>query len=117
MSNQVKNEGNYIGADLLDAVYGDADCNEAMAADVMLFDDDDLTSPAGSQRMHARNSSFMSSFTFHAEDGDFGDEFDCSSSAEDLSDDSNSQTRHDDDKPWSVLAPRLCSRCHSGMHA
>jgi hypothetical protein len=114
MSNQSKNDGDYIGADVLDAVYGDADYNEALAADLMLFDDDDdLTSPTSEQHMHARNSSFMSSFTFD-EDGDFGDEFDCSSNAEDFSDESNSLTSHDDDEPWST--PMLCSPCYSQMH-
>jgi hypothetical protein len=117
LSYQVSNEGDYIGADMLDAVYGDADYNEALAADLMLFDDaDDLTPSTGGQHMHARNSSFMSSFTFNVEDGDFGDEFDCSSSTEDFSDESNSHS-HDDDEPWPVVAPRLCSPCHSGMHA
>jgi hypothetical protein len=117
MSNhQSKNDGDYIVADALDAVYGDSGYNEALAADLMLFDDDEM-SPADGQHMHARNSSFESSFTFNAEDGDFGDEFDCSSSADDLSDESISHTSHDDDEPWSVLAPRLCSPCHSGMHA
>jgi hypothetical protein len=100
----------------LDAVYEDADYNEALAADLMLFDDDDddLTSPTAGQHMHARNSSLMSSFTFNEEDGDYGDEFDCSSNAEEVSDESNSHTSHDDDEPWS--APMLCSPCYSQMH-
>jgi hypothetical protein len=102
--------------DVLNAVYGGADYNEALAADLMLFDDDEM-SPAGGQNMQARNSSLMASFTFNAEDGDFGDDFDCSSSAEDLSDESNSLISLDDEQPWSVLAPRLCSPCHSGMQA
>jgi hypothetical protein len=105
-----QNYGDYIGADVLDAVYGDADYNEALAADLMLFDDDE-TSPAGGQ--HARNSSFMSSFTFNAEDGDFGDDFDCSSSAEDLSEESNSLISNDDDEPWT--APMLCGPCYPYM--
>jgi hypothetical protein len=107
---QAKNDGDYIGADVLDAVYGDADYNEALAADIMLFDDE--TSPDGGQHI---NSSFMSSFTFHEEDGDFGDEFDCSSSAEDFLDEPNSHS-HDDVDQWSEEAPRLCSPCHPCMH-
>jgi hypothetical protein len=110
---QAQNYGDYIGTDVLDVVYGDADYNEALAADLMLFDDDDM-SLAGGQHMHdARNPSFMSSFTFDVEDVDFGDEFDCSSSAEDVSDESNSLTSHDDDEPWT--APMLCSPCYPYM--
>jgi hypothetical protein len=95
--NQVKNEGDYIDADVWDdgAVFGDADDNKALVADLMMFDGE--TSPTGGQHVHARHSSFMSSFTFNVEDGDFGDEFDYSSNAEDLSDESNSYS-HDDDE-------------------
>jgi hypothetical protein len=111
---QAQNFGDYIGTDVLDVVYGDADYNEALAADLMLFDDDDM-SPAGGQHqhMHARNSSFMSNFTFDVGDVDFGDEFDCSSSAENVSEESSSLTSHDDDEPWT--APMLCSPCYPYM--
>jgi hypothetical protein len=108
---QAQNDGDYIGTDVLDAVYGDADYNEVLATDLVLFDDD--MSSAGEQHMHARNSSFMSSFTFDVEDIDFGDEFDCSSSTEDISDESNSLTSHEDDEPWT--APMLCSPCYPYM--
>jgi hypothetical protein len=108
---QAQNYGDYIGTDVLDVVYGDADYNEALAADLMLFDDE--ASPASGQHLHARNSSFMSiqSFTFHEEGGDYSDEFDCSSSAEDVSDESYSDTPDDDDELKSAVAARLCSPC------
>jgi hypothetical protein len=110
---QAKNDGYYIDADIWDddAVFGDADYNEALAADLMMFDDE--TSSAGGKHKHARKSSFMSSqsFTFREEDGDFNDHFDCSSSAEDISDESYSYT-HDEDE----VVPRLCSPCYSGVH-
>jgi hypothetical protein len=111
VTSHAQNEGDYICADFLDAVYGDADYNEALAADLMLFDGDEM-SPAVGQHMNTRNSSFMSSFTFNAEDGDFGDDFDCSSSTEDLSDESNSLISYDDE-PWT--APMLCSPCYPYM--
>ncbi len=93
---QAKNDGDYIGTDVWDedAIYGDADYNEALAADLMMFDDDDELSVAGGQHMHARNSSFMSSqsFTFREEDYDFSGELVSSSSAEVVSDESSSHS-------------------------
>jgi hypothetical protein len=96
---QVKNEGDYIGADVWDndACHEDTDYNEALVADLMMFDGE--TSPTDGQHMHARNSSFMSSqsFTFHEEDGAFSDELDYSSSADGFSDESDLHS-HDDDE-------------------
>jgi hypothetical protein len=96
---QVKNEGDYIGADVWDndTCHGDTDYNEALVADLMMFDGE--TSPTDGQHMHARNSSFMSSqsFTFHEEDGAFSDELDYSSSADGFSDESDLHS-HDDDE-------------------
>jgi hypothetical protein len=115
---QAKNDGDYIGTDVWDdeALYGDADYNESLAADLMMFDGE-LSIDDGKHK-HARNSSFMSSqsFTFHGEDGDFSEEFDCSSSAEDVSDESNSHS-HDDDEHWTAVAPRLCIPCYPCVQA
>jgi hypothetical protein len=117
---EAKNDGDYIGTDVWDddAVYGDADYNEALAADLMMFDDEDDLSLAGGQHMHARNSSFMSSqsFTFREEDYAFSGEIVSSSSAEVVSDESNSHS-HDDDEHWSAVAPQLCRPCYPGIHA
>jgi hypothetical protein len=115
---KAQNDGDYIDANVWgdEAVYGDVDYNEALAADLMLFDDE--RSPDGGHNMHARNSSFMSSFTFHEEDGDFGDEFDCSSSAEDFSDESNSHSHDDDDEHAHAGAGAgVADRAYSGLTA
>jgi hypothetical protein len=101
---QVKNDGDYIGADVWDdTVYGDADYNEALAADLLMFEEE--SSPSGGQHQHghgqhhhARNMSNMStqSFTFHDDENDFTDEFDVSSSADGGASDANSLS-HDDE--------------------
>jgi hypothetical protein len=108
---QAKNDGDYIGADVWDddAIYGDASYNEVLAADLMMFDDE--TSSAGGQHMHARNSSFMSSqsFTFHEEDGNFSDAFDCSSSADDITNESNAHSHDDDEHGRAGETDRTCT--------
>jgi hypothetical protein len=121
---QAENDGDCIGTDVWDeaAIYGDADYNEALAADLLMFDDDDELPIAGGQHMHARNSSFMSSqsFTFREEDYDFSGEFvssSSSSSTEVVSDESNSHSHDDGEQHWSTVAPQLCMPCYPGIHA
>jgi hypothetical protein len=115
---QAKNEGDYIGPNVWDndAIYGDADYNEALAADLMLFDND---TPSGGQHTHARHSSFMSSqsFTFQEEDGEFSDDFDCSSSAEDVIDESNSNFNNHDDDEHAHAGAGEADRTYSGYTA
>jgi hypothetical protein len=76
---QTSNDGDYIGANVWeDTGYGDAAYNESLAVDLMMFDDDN-TAPAVEQHLPARK---PDSFTFHDEDGEFGDSFEVSSSTD-----------------------------------
>jgi hypothetical protein len=115
---QAQNGGDYIGADVWDdAVYGDSDYNEALAADLLMFEDE--SSPLGGQHRHARNMSNLSSqsFTFHDDEGDFTDEFDVSSSVGGASaSESNSQGSQDEeggDTEGDVEADLLCLFVHN----
>jgi hypothetical protein len=117
-SDCTQNGGDYIGADVWDdAVYGDSDYNEALAADLLMVEDE--SSPLGGQHHHARNMSNLSSqsFNFHDDEGDFTDEFDVSSSAGGASaSESNSQGSQDeeeDDTGGDNEADLLCLFVHN----
>jgi hypothetical protein len=115
-SKQAKNDGDYIGPNVWDdgPVYGDADYNEALAADLMMFEDE--KTPAGGQQKHARHTSIQS-FTFHEEDGEFSDEFDCSStsSAEDVTDESNANSHDNEEHAHAGVSE--ADRTYSGFTA